>query len=131
MAGAKLRPGKSLREAAVGVDGRRVYIGCMRDVHLWHKFVAQGMPSGPVPAVSRLVSTPVGGRDTGQVMSVGRRADAAGTSAQCRILFARAANSAEVVGRTPWSARDALVPLPEQRYRSEERRVGKECRSRW
>src|SRR5674476_1214428 len=28
--------------------------------------------------------------------------------------FAGAANPAEVVGRTPWSARDALVPHPEQ-----------------
>src|ERR1035438_4273012 len=37
MAGAKLRPGKSLREAAVGVDAWMVYIGCMHDVHLWHK----------------------------------------------------------------------------------------------
>src|ERR1017187_10129533 len=38
-----------------------------------------------------------------------------------------------MVGRTPRSARDALVPPPEQRYqvpRSEERRVGKEWRSR-
>src|ERR1035441_10341186 len=38
-------------------------------------------------------------------------------SAQCHIVFARATNSAEAVGRTPWSARDALVPHPEQRYR--------------
>ena len=42
--------------------------------------------------------------------------DTAGTSAQCHLVFDRAANSAESVGRTPWSARDALVPLPEQRY---------------
>src|ERR1035441_7670602 len=27
------------------------------------------------------------------------------------------ATTAKVVGRTPWSARDALVPLPAQRYR--------------
>ena len=43
--------------------------------------VAQGVPSGPVPAVSRLVSTPVRGRDTGSEASVGMSADAAGKSA--------------------------------------------------
>ena len=32
------------------------------------------------------------------------------------------ASLAEVVGRTPWSARDALVPLPEQRYQHIARR---------
>src|ERR1022692_1327554 len=37
-------------------------------------------------------------------------------SAQCHIVFARPANPAEAVGRTPWSARDALVPHPEQRF---------------
>src|ERR1035438_1423924 len=36
--------------------------------------------------------------------------------------FAGTANPAEVVGRTPWSARDALVPLPGQRYRHLARR---------
>src|ERR1035438_9984233 len=45
MAGAKLLPGKSLREAAVGVDGWMVYIGCMRDVHLWHKAELSYLPS--------------------------------------------------------------------------------------
>jgi len=35
---------------------------------------------------------------------------AAGRSAQCHMLFARA-GTASLVGRTPWSARDALVPL--------------------
>jgi Fe-S cluster assembly protein SufD len=44
-------------------------------------YVAQGVPSGPVPAVSRLVSTPVPGRDAVSEASVGRSADAAGTSA--------------------------------------------------
>src|ERR1035438_9199648 len=43
-------------------------------------------------------------------------------SVQCHILFAKAENSVEVVGRTPWSARDALVPLPEQRYQHLARR---------
>src|SRR5450631_4808859 len=43
--------------------------------------VAQGVPPGPVPAVSRLVSTPVRGRDTALEASVGRSADAAGKSA--------------------------------------------------
>jgi CTP:molybdopterin cytidylyltransferase MocA len=43
--------------------------------------VAQGVPSGPVPAVSRLVSTPVRGRDTVSKASVGMSADAAGMSA--------------------------------------------------
>src|ERR1019366_6107886 len=42
---------------------------------------ARGGPSGPVPAVSRLVSTPVRGRDTGSEASVGMSADAAGKSA--------------------------------------------------
>src|ERR1019366_10217600 len=32
------------------------------------------------------------------------------------------ATTAKVVGRTPWSARDALVPLPAQRYRHLARR---------
>src|ERR1035441_5169592 len=40
-------------------------------------YVAQGVPSGPVPAVSRLVSTLVLDRDT----SLGRSGDAAGMSA--------------------------------------------------
>src|ERR1022692_384341 len=44
-------------------------------------YVAQGVPSGPVPAVSRLVSTPVPGRDAVSQASVGMSADAAGTSA--------------------------------------------------
>ena len=30
--------------------------------------------------------------------------------------FPNTGNAAEFVGRTPWSARDALVPQPEQRY---------------
>src|ERR1019366_4068501 len=42
-------------------------------------------------------------------------------SAQCHIVFARATDSAEAVGRNPWSGcplgQDALVPHPEQRYR--------------
>jgi hypothetical protein len=33
-----------------------------------------------------------------------------------------AANSAEMVGWTPWSARDAPVPQPEQRYQHVARR---------
>ena len=40
--------------------------------------VAQGVPSGPVPAVSRLVSTPVRAHDTASKASVGMSADAAG-----------------------------------------------------
>jgi len=36
--------------------------------------VAQGVPSGPVPAVSRLVSTPVRGRDTVSNANVGMSA---------------------------------------------------------
>jgi cytochrome c oxidase assembly protein subunit 15 len=36
-------------------------------------------------------------------------------SAQCHILSATPANPQDAVGRTPWSARDALVPLPERR----------------
>src|ERR1035441_8422620 len=43
--------------------------------------VAQGVPSGPVPAVSRLVSTPVRGHDTASQASVGMSADAAAKSA--------------------------------------------------
>jgi amino acid adenylation domain-containing protein len=43
--------------------------------------VAQGVPSGPVPAVPRLVSAPVRGRDTVSKASVGKSADAAGMSA--------------------------------------------------
>src|ERR1035441_9633776 len=31
-------------------------------------------------------------------------------------------NAAEVVGQTPWSARDARVPQPEQRYQHRARR---------
>jgi len=41
--------------------------------------VAQGVPSGPVPAVSRLVSTPFRGCDTVSKTGVGMSADAAGT----------------------------------------------------
>ena len=43
---------------------------------------AQGVPSGPVPAVPRLVSAPVRERDTVSNASVGMSADAAGTSAR-------------------------------------------------
>src|ERR1035441_8395670 len=39
-------------------------------------------------------------------------------SAQYHIVFARATNSAEAVGRTPWSARGAPVPHPEKRKRA-------------
>src|ERR1017187_1107436 len=62
-------------------------------------YVAQGVPSGPVPAVSRLVSTPVGERDASGGMSAGaagRRACATvahprtliivGANAQCTIV---------------------------------------------
>ena len=47
--------------------------------------VAQGLPSGPLPAVSRLVSTPAGERDT----SVGMSADAAGKSACATVAHPR------------------------------------------
>src|ERR1035441_6477993 len=50
--------------------------------------VAQGVPSGPVPAVSRLVSTHAGGLDTVSNAGVGMSADAAGTSA-CATSCAR------------------------------------------
>jgi hypothetical protein len=41
---------------------------------------------------------------------------AAGKIAQCHIVFPIPGMLQEFVGRTPWSARDALVPQPEQRY---------------
>src|ERR1035438_4703538 len=43
--------------------------------------VAQGVPSGPVPAVSRLISTPFRGGDISSKAGGGRGADAAGKSA--------------------------------------------------
>src|ERR1035437_5762539 len=63
--------------------------------------VAQGVPSGPVPAVSRLLSTPVRGPDT--QASVGMSADAAGRSACATVVIPN------------WNGKD----LP-AKYRSEE-----------
>jgi hypothetical protein len=44
-----------------------------------------------------------------------RSLDTEGTSAPRRKVLARGTNPALLVGRTPWSARDALVPPPAQR----------------
>src|ERR1035441_3849210 len=37
---------------------------------------------------------------------------------QCHLIWPRDGNAAALVGRTPWSARDALVPHSAQRYQS-------------
>ena len=63
------------------LGGRLETHSLTRISHIPPTDVAQGVPSGPVPAVSRLVSTPVGGRDTVSEASVGMSADAAGKSA--------------------------------------------------
>src|ERR1039457_6908617 len=46
----------------------------------------------------------------------------AGNSAQCHIAFPVTGMRQEFVGQTPWSARDALVPRPEQRYQHSAKR---------
>jgi molybdenum cofactor cytidylyltransferase len=69
--------------------------------------VAQGVPSGPVPAVSRLVSTPVGGRDTGSGASVGMSADAAGKSACATLL--RVPRHQGRRGHPIWFSRDLIA----------------------
>jgi CTP:molybdopterin cytidylyltransferase MocA len=71
--------------------------------------VAQGVPSGPVPAVSRLVSTPVAGRETVSQASVGRSADAAGTSACATSYLLRVPRYQGRRGHPIWFSRDLIA----------------------
>jgi hypothetical protein len=52
--------------------------------------VAQGVASGPLPAVPRLISALFADVTRCRTKSVPRSGDAAGMSAQCHIVFVRA-----------------------------------------
>jgi CTP:molybdopterin cytidylyltransferase MocA len=66
-----------------------------------------GVAQALVPAVSRLVSTPVGGRDTGSGASVGMSADAAGMSACATLL--RVPRHQGRRGHPIWFSRDLIA----------------------
>jgi CTP:molybdopterin cytidylyltransferase MocA len=91
------------------LGGRLQTLSLTRISHTPPANVAQGVPSGPVPAVSRLVSTPVRGRDTGSEASVGMSADAAGRSACATSYLLRVPRHQGRRGHPIWFSRDLIA----------------------